>query len=209
MAPLTLAQIGISIVVDLDVPVLNFSQSGLAIQTEHPLTMGAIYQFRLSHEEKSVTLDGEVVRCNLTELAETVTGEPVTLYLNGIRFMIERNPIELSMLDIMTGHMGRENRAAPRIKPRQKMLVDIGRPCFSQILAITMGSALLECSELLDMDQDWNLMIQVEGRNVIIPARVQHASKKNNADSFEINVEFYKPDKQALIFLEDLAKRLV
>jgi len=209
MTPLNLTQIGISIVVDLNVPVLNFSQGGLAIQTEHPLTMGGIYQFKLAHDEKSVTLDGEVVRCNLTELAESVSGEPMTLYLNGIRFMIERNPIELSMLDILTDHMVGEKRATPRTKPRKKMVVDIGRSCFTQVHSITMGSALLECRELLDMDQDWNLMIQAEGRNVNIPARVLHASKKDAAESYEIHVEFYRPGREALIFLEDLAKRLV
>lgn len=205
---MTLEQIRVCILIERDLTVLNISQNGLAVQTVKPLTMGQVYSLQLTCEGKSVTLDGEVARCNLSEIAETVNGIQEPCYLNGLHFAMNRNPLELSLLDILYSNTMGEKRRSTRIKPLQRMTLDIGNPCFTRVKSFTERGILLQSTELIDLDRDWNLMIQADGRSLVINGRVVHASKKTNELTYSIQVEFIGLDEGQKAWLDLIVRKL-
>ena len=81
-----------------NIPVLNISQVGMALETRTPLAMGQVYAFRIRTEHFAVTLEGKVARCNLSNLAESEGGDQFALYENGVEFSLDRNKKELGLL---------------------------------------------------------------------------------------------------------------
>lgn len=207
--PLTLDQLRVCVVVASDLHVLNISQSGCALQTEKPLTMGKIYSLQMMFDSQSVTIDGEVARCNLSEIADFPDGHQSPLYLNGIHFQIDRNPLELSLLDILHDNiLGEKRRMGHRVRPLRTIIAHVGRPCFSAIEELTSTGILLESTELIDLDQDWELMIQAAGHSVRVPVRVLHASKRDDAAHYDMKMEFLPLSEDQRAFLDGLITRL-
>ena len=73
--------------------VRDLSQGGVALATNHPLTMGSTYAFHLSNARMSLLVEGEVIRC---ELGGLDASKPV--YLSGVRFLFPpRSPRSRSL----------------------------------------------------------------------------------------------------------------
>lgn len=208
-SPLSLDQLRVCVVVAKDLHVLNISQSGCALQTEKPLTMGKIYSLELMFNDRSVMIDGEIARCNLSEIADFPDGHQSPLYLNGIHFQIDRHPLELSLLEILHSNvMGEKRRMGHRVRPLRTILANVGRPCFSMIDALNPGGITLESTELIDLDQDWELMIQADGHCQHVPVRVLQASKRDDAAHYGMKMEFLELNEVQRLFIDGLIARL-
>ena len=175
----------------LGIPVLNISQVGMAVQSEKPFTIGSLYTFRLECEGLKVLLDGKVVRCQLAELAESTSGERFPLYQTGVEFHLQRNPKEVGLLSIIRANLYGEKRlGSTRIVPRKKLTADVGRSCFPKVLDLSDGGIRVESQELLDMDEEWPLVIQLGEKSVDVNCRIVHASKKSQTAVYDLQLEF-------------------
>ena len=91
-------------------PVLNISQVGLSLQTEHPLAIGQTYALHLKSAQERVILNAVVVRCHLSELGEGSDGIQKPLYHSGVEFHMERNPKEERLMYILQDNLYGEKR---------------------------------------------------------------------------------------------------
>ncbi len=190
-------------------PVHNISPSGVAVHTDRPLTMGETYQLQLHSHDHAIIMEGLVARCNLAELSETVDGRTLPRYLNGIQFQLSRNPLELALIDMLFENtVGEKRRGGQRIRPNAPMTLDIGNPCFPRVRQIDSKGILLESMALIDLDLPWNLLLQAGNEGMTFPARVLHASKKEGAIAFAIQLEFIQLDPPQREFLNRIIQAL-
>ncbi len=191
------------------IPVLNISQVGISLQTRSPLVIGQVYAFLLKTRSRSVIIDGMVVRCSLSELAESVAGGQVPLYHNGIEFHLERNPKELCLMEIIQENLFGEKRlGSSRITPIKELTVDVGRPCFSKVKRLMLEGMVVESPELLDMDEEWLILLQVGEHYVEVNSRIVHASKRDEEDTYVTKLEFLNLAKEDAVFLESVIQEM-
>ena len=189
-----------------NIPVLNISQVGISLQTRTPLVIGQIYVLILKTETRSLVIDGMVVRCHLSELAESVAGGQMPLYHNGIEFHLERNPKELCLLQIIQENLYGEKRlGATRITPIKSLNVDVGRPCFIRVKQLSTEGMLVESEVLLDMDEEWYLLLQLGDAYVEVNSRIVHVSKKDEEECYLTRLEFLDLSREDAGFLERVA----
>lgn len=190
-----------------DAPIINIGQKGMALQTVEPLTIGNNYYFRIKCGQMSVTLLGQVVRCHLNELAVVSTGGQQPLYHNGVSFNIERNPIEIALLDILQENRRGEKRTDFRIAPVKDMLADVARSSF-MVKEFDESGVLLESTHLPDLDEDWPLMILVGPESFRVDCRVIYASKKSDSPNFATRLEYPELDEALARFIRSVARKL-
>lgn len=208
-SPLHPPRIRACVLVAKDLPVVNISPSGLAVVTDRPLVMGETYHLQLHSHGHSLIMEGLVARCNLEELGETEDGHTSPRYLNGIQFQLSRNPLELALIDMLfENSLVEKRRGGQRIQPQHPMTVDIGRPCFPRVRQVDSKGILLESLALIDLDLPWNLLLQTGEQGMTLPARVLHASKKEGAIAFNIQLEFITLDPEQRAFLDKIIQDL-
>jgi hypothetical protein len=69
---------------------VNISNKGALIKTPQRLSVGSIFKVNFAHdndERKPITLQCEVVRCGYTKTIFGDNGEPIPLYLAGLKFI--------------------------------------------------------------------------------------------------------------------------
>ena len=190
----------------VNAPVLNLNQSGVSIQTGIPLTIGVVYELSLGSEESTVFVRGEVKRCQLARLVAQPSGSQAPVYHNGIEFQLERNPTELGLLRLIRDNASDEKRlVANRVTPNTPLSADVGRQLFSKITAFSASGFTAESQTLLDMDEEWYIMVQHGDRGCKVNCRIVHASRKEGADSYRISFEFIEVEAQDVQFLEELS----
>ncbi len=208
-SPLHVPRIRACVLVAKDLQVVNFSPSGVAVFTDKPLVMGETYHLQLHGRGQSLIMEGLVARCNLEELSETADGHTSPRYLNGIQFQLSRNPLELALIDLLfENSLGEKRRGGQRVRPLQPMTLDIGRPCFPRVRQVDSKGILLESLALIDLDLPWNLLLQTGAEGMTLPARVLHASKKEGAIAFTIQLEFLNLDPEQRAFLDKIIQDL-
>ena len=207
--PLSLADVGVYLLVAQDATILNLSQGGMAVETVHPLIIRKAYRFCINAGSSTVILDGEVVRCNLVEVTENEAGDSVPMYHNGIQFLIERNPIEISLLEIMQANLAGEKRmASQRVVPLHNLKADIGHTCMSRLVQFSGDGLVFESDALWDMDQNWPLMIQVGSTSLTVSGRVVNASKRSDHASYSSRIEFLDLSPDEMTYLEKVKEDL-
>ncbi|MDJ0835313.1 MAG: PilZ domain-containing protein [Acidobacteriota bacterium] len=202
---LTLEDIRVYAVDPVDARVIDISQGGMAVETIVPLHMGEQYRFKISVANSSVSLDGEVIRCSLQQLSEDVEGHNVPVYLNGVRFLIQRNPLEISLLEVLHANVVGERRTSPRLKPQMMMRVEIAHPLNSIIKELGEDGLTMESDIIPDMDEERNLLLQAGYETLILPTRVLHVSKKEGFDSYNTRLEFTSVGEHESAVLSALA----
>jgi len=186
-----------------NLPVLNISQVGLSLETSAPLIIGQQYVLNLRSRDQNVLLDGMVVRCQLSELAETVSGNQLPVYQNGFEFQLERNPKELRLLNILQDNLYGEKRlGASRIKPMHRLFADVGRPCFSEIKKLEKTGMYVEGPELLDMDEIWPILLQNGEDGLELECHIVLGSRKEGASNYEMLLEFLNLNEKESLFLD-------
>ena len=187
---LTFEDIRVYAVDPVDAHVVDISQGGMAVHTVIPLHMGEQYRFKVSVANSTVSLDGEVVRCNLQELSEDQEGHSVPIYLNGVQFLIQRNPLEISLLEVLHSNVQNERRAMPRMKPQEVMRVEIAHPLNCIILDLTTNGIVLQSDFIPDMNEERQLLLQAAYEIIVLPTRVLHVSKKDGEANYNTKLEF-------------------
>lgn len=183
-------------------PVMNISQVGVSIQTRHSLIIGQRYPIYMYSEYHNLLVDGLVVRCSLSELAEMVDGHREPRYVNGIEFHMERNPKEERLLGIIQENIYGEKRiGSSRVTPIKPLFADVCTDCFPQIERLTTSSILLECRELLDMEKEWTLLLFREETCTRLASRIIQAAKKEDRTTFQILFEFIDPSQEEIDFV--------
>ena len=205
---LSLKQVRVCILVERNLTVLNISNTGLAVSTDRPLTMGQSYRLYLSSLDKDLTVDGEVSRCNLNELEPCADGTQEPHYLNGIQFKVRRSPEEIGIQDLLSSNLTGEKRRSSRIRPLCHMSVNIGNTCFTEVARFTLAGMLLQSDALIDLDRDWNLMVQADDESRELKARVLQASKKAGETTYSIQIEFIGVDEGQKSWLEHVVSHL-
>ena len=207
LSSVRLEEIKVYMLEQRNVPVLNISQGGIAVQTQKPLTIGREYIFHLRCGIRSVALGGRVIRCNLNEIAESSSGNQLTLYVSGIEFLVERNPKEITLLTIIQEHMYGEKRVGPaRIVPIKKMTVDVGIPSLVKLVEIDPEGFTVESNELPDMDEIWPAMVEIRSYLLDVDCRIIQVSKKTDSDIFQMRMEFLKPGPEITTFLKKITQ---
>jgi len=187
-----LADIRVYIVDPVDASVVDISQGGMAIHTIVPLHIGHQYRLEVSGAGSSVSLDGEVVRCKVKELSEDLDGTHFPLYLNGIRFMIQRNPIEISLLEIMHANVGSERRQSPRMKPLEPLSVKIAHPFACRLVELSGEGVTVSSTEIPDIDDELDLLLQVGYETLLLHTRLLHVSKRDGEDAYHTRLELVR-----------------
>ena len=188
--------------------ILNISQTGMAIQTWRPLSMNQRYRFTVSCNDSTVSLDGKVIRCNLGELAQKTSGGALPVYLNGIRFLLERNALEVSLLEILHDNILNEKRIAPRIKPHARISLTIAHPMDWQVVAMESDGILIHSAFLPDMDETYELVVQAGSESLPLMARILHVSKKEGASHYFTRFEFVELEEEMEDRIESIVQRL-
>lgn len=202
------ADIRVYIADPVDARVVDISQGGMAIHTVVPLHIGHRYRLEISGPNSAVSLDGEVVRCNVCELSEDLEGHHFPLYLNGLRFLIQRNPIEISLLEIMHDNVRNERRMNPRMKPVEPLAVRIAHPFDCRVTALSPEAITVSSREIPDIDDELDLLLQAHFETLSLHTRLLHISKKDGEDAYTTRLELIRLTEQDRAMLEGLLEAL-
>lgn len=71
----------------MDCRLLNFSASGLAVETDVGMRLGVPYPFRLRHDGRSVSIEAEVRWCRLVRNERSEAAELRPVYRAGAAFV--------------------------------------------------------------------------------------------------------------------------
>jgi len=195
-SPLSTGDIKILAVDPVGATILNISQTGMAVQTRRPLSMGQQYRFSVSCNNSTVSLDGEVIRCNLDELAEKTDGGAMPVYLNGINFLLERNALEVSLLEILHDNIRNEKRISPRIRPQARIRLTIAHPMDWTVVNFDSNGLLVHSDLLPDMEEVYEMVVQAGAVSLPLMARILHVSKKEGLSHYFIRFEFVQLDDE-------------
>ena len=190
------------LVADERQPVMNISQVGASLQTRHPLVIGQQYAVYMYSEDRDILVDCLVVRCSLSELEETNDGHREPKYINGLEFDLERNPKETRLMGMIQDNIYGEKRlGSSRVTPIKPLYGDVCRPCFLRIERLTTSNLRLESLELMDMEEEWSLVLRQGEQCNRIRCRVVMASKKEGHRTYDVLFEFLEPSQTTVDFI--------
>lgn len=199
----------IYVVDPVDAKIRDISQGGMALYSEVPLALHKSYRFKIQAGLSSVALDAEVIRCTLQNLEEDLEGHTHPLYVNAVRFMIQRNPLEISLLEILAHNIGDERRSTPRMKPKEELSVEIAHPmAATSVLEVDEEGIDLSGEEVPDVNDDFTILLQAGYETLLLPVRLIHVSKKDGDKNFTSRLEFCALDDRQRRMITDLAAGL-
>ena len=201
-----LDELRIYVVDPVDAKIRDISQGGMALYSEVPLALHKSYRFKIQAGLSSVALDADVVRCTLQNLEEDLEGHTHPLYVNAVRFMIQRNPLEISLLEILAHNIGDERRSTPRMKPKEELMVEIAHPMVDTVVRKLDDEGIdLWGEEVPDMEDNITVLLQAGYETLLLPVRLIHVSKKDGEKNFTSRLEFGALDDLQRRMITDLA----
>jgi hypothetical protein len=191
-----------------DVSVLNISKGGVFLEMARPMVIGHNYIFQLVTPPHSVVLEGLVVRCHLHHLEEGPEGSQLPRYKTAVEFKLPADEKVDRLASVIRGNTLGEKRGSMRIKPTGGLKANVARDVFKRVLELSMNTITIESEELLDMDQDWKLLLQYGEESTLIDVSIIQGSRKEGAGGFRLTMEILNTEPDIVNFLRSVLERL-
>lgn len=192
-----------SLVVPIEIRVINLSLGGMALETHSYLQFGRAYNLRLEGAGRSLALSGTVAWCSLKGTRKSEHGEVLPVYRAGLRFEELGGERSRELWELIRGHVvvDVEDSVLGRFK------VDLPRdPALNSsydftVRKLSLSGMLIETDFVPEVGSRFDLQLRLGGRPWQTRARVASVPRSGRlgaGELAEIGLEFcdLQPDEQ-------------
>ncbi len=202
------------------VEILDISLGGASLKTDKKLEIGKEYQIKLGDGEKTIDVQGVIVRSEFCGNEERPNGEKVPLYAAGMKF--DGSQMNTLAMFLYTIDQKKKKMKTPAIDAERRLSIRfqiatpgenaLNYPTQFKVKTISMSGMLIQTDHSLEIGRCFPMGLSLQGNNsVAISGRIVMCQMKNEGGRihYDIGVEFRDvsdKDKTALkAFTDNLA----